>query len=107
MKNQDYFENALKARQKELQLRLNKIENDLDQPGNPDSEERASEREGDEVLESLGQAGISELRAIDAAIDRIAAGTFGICVRCGEEISEERLKSVPHAALCRNCMTPA
>ncbi len=104
MNQQTIFEDLLNARKRELTQRLTKIEMDLDQPGNPDSQERASEREGDEVLESLGQAGLAELRAIDAALKRMAAGSYGICVRCGGPISPERLKIVPHAALCQECI---
>lgn len=105
MNQQAFFENLLNSRKRELSLRLSKIETDLDQPGNQDSQERASEREGDEVLESLGQAGLAELRAIDAALKRMTAGTYGICVRCGGPISPERLKIVPHAALCQECIS--
>jgi RNA polymerase-binding transcription factor DksA len=40
---------------------------------------------------------------IDAALSRVADGSYGICVNCGEQISEARLEAVPHAARCRNC----
>ncbi len=40
-----------------------------------DWEDRSSERQGDEVLESLGQAELGEVRRIDAALGRITAGT--------------------------------
>jgi RNA polymerase-binding transcription factor DksA len=98
-------EARLVARRQELTLRLGKIEHDLDATPNPDSEERATERENDEVLEGLGLQGQMELKAIEAALQRVANGTYGVCVRCGGEISKERLEAVPHAALCRNCMT--
>jgi RNA polymerase-binding transcription factor DksA len=97
-------EARLLARQHELTRRLGKIETDLDTTPNPDSEERATERENDEVLEELGLQGQMELKAIEAALKRIADGTYGTCVRCGGQISAERLEAVPHAALCRECM---
>ncbi len=40
------------------------------------------------------------LAAIDAALARIAAGTFGRCERCGQQIEEERLEALPYATLC-------
>jgi RNA polymerase-binding protein DksA len=40
------------------------------------------------------------LREIDAGLARIEDGTYGICVRCGKAIGEERLRALPHAALC-------
>lgn len=45
----------------------------------------------------------AELRDIDAAERRIAAGTFGICEQCGEEIAPARLAASPAAARCMTC----
>lgn len=97
------FRELLLRRKRELYGRLVKIEEDLDQPMNADVPDRVTERENDEVLEGLGLAGQGEIRAIDAALDRIQAGTFGICARCGDPISAERLRAVPHAPLCQAC----
>lgn len=99
----DDFRDKLLRRKDELYGRLVKIEEDLDQPMNADVPDRVTERENDEVLEGLGLAGQGEIRAIDAALDRIAAGTYGICARCGDPISQERLRAVPHAPLCQTC----
>lgn len=90
-------------RKRELERRLGRIDEDLGEQASPDWEERATEREDDEVLEDLVMAGRAELRMIDAALKRIEAGEFGHCVNCGEEISEARLSLIPHAARCRNC----
>ncbi|SIP95096.1 transcriptional regulator, TraR/DksA family [Rhizobium sp. RU35A] len=103
----DHYRRVLETRRAELDRRLTKIEHDLDQPGNPDDDDRAIERNNDEVLEGLGEAGQKELAAIEAALGRIDAGTFGRCARCGEPISDERLAAVPHAALCSDCMSEA
>ena len=94
---------TLLKRRAELTGDLAEIEDKLDDPMPKDWEDRASERQGDEVLEALGQADLDELRRIDAALERINAGTYGVCVRCGEDISEERLDAVPTTPLCRNC----
>ncbi|MCB1444681.1 MAG: TraR/DksA family transcriptional regulator [Rhizobiaceae bacterium] len=93
----------LLARQAELRNRLTRIEDELDEPVSIDSDERAVERQDDEVLEAMGEAGLSELRGIEAALERIAHGRYGICARCGEDIAEARLEAVPHAALCQAC----
>ena len=97
------YEKRLRNRLRELNERLEAIEDDLDEPADQDAEERATEREGDEVLENLGNAGLAEIRMIQAALARIEDGTYGICVACGEDISEERLEVVPHAPRCRHC----
>lgn len=97
------YRKRLEKRRGELQVRLGQIERDLDETPPQDWEDRASEREGDEVLEDLGSAGLTELRMIEAALGRMEAGEYGICVNCGEEISPARLDAVPHAARCRHC----
>ncbi|HET6641653.1 MAG TPA: TraR/DksA C4-type zinc finger protein [Gaiellaceae bacterium] len=43
------------------------------------------------------------LEAIDAALARIDAGTYGICVNCGRPIAPERLEAMPWATLCIDC----
>lgn len=43
------------------------------------------------------------LKEVRAAIARLDKGTFGICLRCEEEIPEKRLKAVPWAAYCVSC----
>lgn len=103
MKAISHYEIRLKTRLDELEGRLQEVETSLDQKKSNDWEEAAVESEGDEVLEELGHTGEVEIRAIKAALDRIADGTFGECVRCGNSISEARLDAVPHAVFCRNC----
>lgn len=46
---------------------------------------------------------MDELRAIDAALKRIAARQYGTCIDCSAEISLERLRANPTAARCRDC----
>lgn len=43
------------------------------------------------------------LEAIDAALARLEAGTFGRCTACHREIPAERLEARPWAALCIDC----
>ena len=57
MKPVGYYKEKLENRQRELEARLHKIEDSLEEPVNPDVEDRATERENDEVLEGLGGAG--------------------------------------------------
>ena len=40
------------------------------------------------------------LAAIDAALERMEEGTYGICEKCGKPIGEERLEALPWATLC-------
>jgi RNA polymerase-binding transcription factor DksA len=97
----------LLARLSELDERLHSIEDQLDDAPNPDWEENAVEQEGDEVLESLGASGLAEYRAIRAAMDRIKAGTYGTCVKCGQPIEEDRLDLLPQTPFCSECAAEA
>ncbi|MBU4186203.1 MAG: RNA polymerase-binding protein DksA [Proteobacteria bacterium] len=45
------------------------------------------------------------IRKIKKALERIEDGVFGICERCGEEISIKRLKARPVTTLCIKCKT--
>jgi RNA polymerase-binding transcription factor DksA len=93
----------LEARLADLTRRLEGIERELDSHEARDWEDLATEREGDEVLESMGLSGQTEIRMIEAALERIAAGEYGFCMRCGDRIGEERLDVLPFTPFCRSC----
>lgn len=57
--------------------------------------------------EVLAGRDIAEIAAIDAALDRLQAGTFGQCLRCGVAISTGRLQAQPSAATCLACQEMA
>ncbi|MEP2715172.1 TraR/DksA family transcriptional regulator, partial [Pseudophaeobacter sp.] len=66
---------------------------------------RSSERQGDEVLETLGLHELEELRQIDAALARLAEGSYGYCQICGEGIAAKRLDLLPATPFCSGCAT--
>ena len=101
--NTHNFEKILRDRQDELNSRLRRIEDDFEKPNTPDDDDRTAERSGDEVMDEMGQVGQNELKAIDAALGRIANGSFGTCVKCGQPIAAERLAAVPYTPFCQEC----
>jgi RNA polymerase-binding transcription factor len=46
---------------------------------------------------------VQEIRAIERALKRIALGTYGTCVSCGQPIERERLEAYPTANRCAAC----
>ena len=44
---------------------------------------------------------------ITAALNRLSAGTYGRCTRCGGQIAPARLEVLPHAAACIECQSHA
>lgn len=73
-----------------------------------------SERETDEVDEATVEVerdlAVSFINtdwhvthAVEAALERLEAGEYGICEFCGEPISPKRLKAIPWATRCATC----
>lgn len=46
-----------------------------------------------------------QLRGIQHALAKFAAGDYGVCERCGEPISTSRLEATPEARLCFSCQS--
>jgi DnaK suppressor protein len=44
-----------------------------------------------------------QLQAVDAALARLDAGTYGACIRCGRPVAPDRLEALPWAAHCIEC----
>lgn len=55
------------------------------------------------MLENLSSQDINKLRSIDAALSRLDAKRYGICLNCGKKISEGRLRAIPYAVFCIDC----
>jgi RNA polymerase-binding transcription factor DksA len=103
MQNLSEIREQLERDLQERQARIEKIDNRLRQPGLEDWEEQATQRENDEVLESLGKQTVEEIAQIKLALDRIERGTYGTCARCGRPINMERLRAMPFATSCIRC----
>ena len=91
----------------ELEARQARIAEDLAEPLNADSGEQAVEMEDDASLEGQGALVAREIASVKRALARIEDGTYGECVRCGEDIAAARLEARPEAALCINCARAA
>jgi RNA polymerase-binding transcription factor DksA len=54
-------------------------------------------------VETVARTLRQHLREIDAALERLAAGTYGTCESCGSPIPEPRLEARPAARTCVGC----
>ena len=52
---------------------------------------------------SIEQNTLDLLRKVDRALERVAAGAYGICESCGTSIPVERLDVLPYSTLCVEC----
>src|SRR5689334_1343328 len=57
----------------------------------------------DHVREILRSGAAAALVNIEHALERLCAGTFGICERCTTRISNERLEILPMSRYCMRC----
>lgn len=103
MSNVDTARSLLTKKLAELEGRQRHITEDLSEPLNSDSSERAVELEDDVPLEAQAALIAREIASIHRALSRIDNGTYGECVRCGEVIAPKRLEVRPEAALCISC----
>lgn len=106
MQNYEQVRRQLIHMLEDLDVRLDKITQDIKHPEGPVSQdfaEQAVESENNEVLDALGNSTREKIEIIKQAINRMDRGEYGICKVCGEEISSERLAVVPFASMCVKC----
>jgi RNA polymerase-binding protein DksA len=65
--------------------------------------DQSQEMENQTLVNTLDMEGRAELKLIDEALDRMAAGTFGNCQKCGKQVQKERLAAVPYTRYCISC----
>lgn len=99
----DEIKAMLEARLAELVARAEEIDGELSETPDDDWSENAVDSESDEVLETVGNLALDEVRKIETALSRIDAGSYGTCQTCGELIAAERLKALPYASKCIKC----
>lgn len=68
-----------------------------------DLADTATELYTQEFNYSLSENDRNQLAQIDAALERMEDGDYGLCEECGEAISDNRLKAIPWAILCIDC----
>jgi RNA polymerase-binding transcription factor DksA len=103
MSAHDFIRGELTRRLEDLGARVERIEEEQRQPMDQDSMEQVVQREDDEALDAAERSALTEMTAIRQAFVRLDAGTYGICVTCGDVIAPARLTAMPAAAQCIGC----
>jgi DnaK suppressor protein len=78
---------------------------EMGQDGIQDIGDEAANIYNKQILLSLTEGERVRLQEMDEALDRIEAGTYGICEECGEPIGLKRLEVRPVAKYCVPCLS--
>lgn len=107
-----HFEELLRDQRHDLDIALGQIGSTLDEvieARNSGTADDEHDPEGPTLtMEWSRISGVhsdlaAQSTAIDQALARLAAGSYGICTRRGEPIGRERLEARPAAELCIDC----
>ncbi len=102
-----YFENFLKDRLEELLSHADDTVSGMtEQKENfPDPTDRASLESDRNFMLRIRDREHKLIKKIKKALQRVENGTFGICEKCGDDISVKRLKARPVTTQCIDCKT--
>ncbi|HEX4002423.1 MAG TPA: TraR/DksA C4-type zinc finger protein [Candidatus Acidoferrales bacterium] len=100
----DHFEKSLLGRKRELEARIGALLGDV-------SAQREPEDEGGVAIENYSKdwaaAALERSRRtlteVDAALERIKQGNYGVCDVCHISIPKARLEALPWARVCVSC----
>ncbi len=70
-----------------------------------DNADQASGDIDSKVLDVVVRRELQKLNQVRNAIARIKSNHYGICIRCGNKISQDRLRAIPYATVCMDCKT--
>jgi RNA polymerase-binding protein DksA len=57
------------------------------------------------MIAAIGSQELKRLRLIESALTRIQQGKYGLCIKCGKRIPQDRLEAIPYALMCIECKT--
>ena len=86
-----------------LEKRVDKIHAHARDPLEADSSEQAAQLGNVAVVSALEAEAVEEIAEIEAALQRLENGGYGICVSCGEDINPQRLDARPACTECLDC----
>jgi len=95
----------LAAERESLAAQLDAVTPATERSGEYDENFADSAQVAAEQGESRALAGTlrEQLDEVDAALDRLDKGTYGLCLRCGQPVGDDRLAAMPATRYCINC----
>jgi DnaK suppressor protein len=101
-KTKKEFRKLLEAKRKELMAGGSDREEILIQNAAEDFDRLQQQLNREVAIRNLDRES-KLLKEVEAALKRVEEGTFGVCLRCEEDIPDKRLKALPWAAYCVSC----
>jgi DnaK suppressor protein len=105
-KKVEIYKKRLLTKQEDLLRQVSKSEKDgreADEEATQDIADKAVNSYTKEFLFHQSHENRRILQLISEALDRMKAGTYGLCVECGQEVQQKRLDAVPWARHCIEC----
>lgn len=102
------FEQLLREQRKDYLMEFRKAEDGLDsiaEERESEVEEQGQEEQTARLLARVDERTLHAVREIDAALQRILDGTYGVCQACAEAIPTARLHTMPASRFCKECAT--
>ena len=100
------FRDRLVGRRERLMGQVQEAERysrERDSEATQDPADMAANAYTKELMVSMSDNDRQLLKLIDEAVERMEAGTYSKCVRCGTVLPEKRLEAVPWARFCISC----
>jgi DnaK suppressor protein len=106
-KDTEYFKDLLTNRLEELLSQADHTVSGMTTPKEnfPDPTDRASLESDRNFMLRIRDRESKLIKKIKKALARIENGTFGICEKCGEDITKKRLIARPVTTQCIECKT--
>ncbi len=99
----DVIKNSLLGRKQELEAELIDLQSEKYDDQVQDPADQASSAVFETLQNSIQHNELAEYKMIIKALEMIEEGTYGICIDCGNSISERRLISFHNASRCIIC----
>jgi DnaK suppressor protein len=108
MKKQEleFFRKRLLKMREDILTKAKKLKEDsynLGTDGIQDMADAASNTYTADILMSISDNDLNNLKDIDGALDKMVKDTYGVCEECEEKINEKRLEANPVARYCITC----
>jgi DnaK suppressor protein len=101
-----YFKEILESRKEQISKNIKGVNSELAELSAlelNDEGDYASVNNNSMIESAIVSQQAKELSEIDVTLGKIAAGNYGTCEMCEDDIGFQRLKVKPHAIYCIDC----